>query len=48
MELFFVLLIPLILAAVAVTGTVKGVDVYEGRPPAPWMGCGFWCGFCRP
>lgn len=30
MELFFVLLIPLILAAVAVTGTVKGVDVYEG------------------
>lgn len=30
MELFFVLLIPLILAAVAVTGMVKGVDVYDG------------------
>ena len=30
MELFFVLLIPLILAAVAVTGMAKGVDVYDG------------------
>ena len=30
MELFFVLLIPLIVVAVAITGTVKGVDVYDG------------------
>ncbi len=30
MDLFFVMLIPMILAGVAIIGTVKGVDVYDG------------------